>query len=86
MKFQALKAASDCIPIHHEHHRYKSREQNYNIVATRYPNSAKASRAVYQLYSIAKEVDKNTALANQYKTKLLTQFPQSEEAKFIQKK
>ena len=65
---------------------YKSAKQNYNIVATRYPNSAKASRAVYQLYSIAKEVDKNTALANQYKTKLLTQFPQSEEAKFIQKK
>ena len=65
---------------------YKAAKQNYNIVATRYPNSAKASRSVYQLYSIAKEVDKNTALANQYRTKLLTQFPQSEEAKFIQKK
>lgn len=65
---------------------YKSAKQNYNIVATRYPNSAKASRAVYQLYSIAKDVDKNTALATQYKTKLLTQYPQSEEAKFIQKK
>lgn len=65
---------------------YKAAKQNYNIVVTRYPNSAKASRAVYQLYSIAKEVDKNTALANQYKTKLLNQYPQSEEAKFIQKK
>lgn len=65
---------------------YKAAKQNYNIVATRYPNSAKASRAVYQLYSIVKEVDKNTTLANQYKTKLLTQYPQSEEAKFIQKK
>ena len=65
---------------------YKAAKQNYNIVVTRYPNSAKASRAVYQLYSIAKEVDKNTALANQYKTKLLTQYPQSEEAKFVQKK
>ncbi|ENW92526.1 MULTISPECIES: YbgF trimerization domain-containing protein [Acinetobacter] len=65
---------------------YKAAKQNYNIVATRYPNSAKASRAVYQLYSIANEVDKNTALANQYKTKLLSQYPQSEEAKFIQKK
>mgnify|MGYP003403271561 FL=1 len=65
---------------------YKAAKQNYNIVATRYPNSDKASRSVYQLYSIAKDVDKNTALANQYKTKLLTQFPQSEEAKFIQKK
>ncbi|WP_343581482.1 YbgF trimerization domain-containing protein [Acinetobacter sp.] len=65
---------------------YKSAKQNYNIVATRYPNSARASRAVYQLYSIAKEVDKNTALASQYKSKLLSQYPQSEEAKFIQKK
>lgn len=65
---------------------YKAAKQNYNIVATRYPNSAKASRAVYQLYSIAKEVDKNTALADQYKSKLLSQYPQSEEAKFIQKK
>lgn len=65
---------------------YKSAKQNYNIVATRYPNSARASRAVYQLYSIAKEVDKNTTLANQYKSKLISQYPQSEEAKFIQKK
>lgn len=65
---------------------YKSAKQNYNIVATRYPNSARASRAVYQLYSIAKEVDKNTTLASQYKSKLLSQYPQSEEAKFIQKK
>ena len=68
-------------PVH-----YKAAKQNYNIVATRYPNSAKASRAVYQLYSIAKDVDKNTALAIQYKAKLLSQYPESEEAKFIQKK
>ena len=65
---------------------YKAAKQNYNSVATRYPNSDKASRSVYQLYSIAKDVDKNTALANQYKTKLLTQFPQSKEAKLFQKK
>lgn len=65
---------------------YKAAKQNYNIVVTRYPNSAKASRAMYQLYSIAKEVDKNTVLTNQYKAKLLNQYPQSEEAKFIQKK
>ena len=65
---------------------YKTAKQNYNIVATRYPNSAKASRAMYQLYSIAMEVDNNTALANQYKAQLLKQYPQSEEAKFIQKK
>lgn len=65
---------------------YKAAKQNYNIVATRYPNSAKAPRAIYQLYSIAKEVDKNTALANQYKNKLISQYSQTEEAKFIQKK
>ena len=65
---------------------YKAAKQNYNIVATRYPNSAKAPRAIYQLYSIAKEVDKNTARANQYKNKLISQYPQTEEAKFIQKK
>ena len=65
---------------------YKTAKQNYNIVATRYPNSAKASRAMYQLYSIAMEVDNNTALANQYKAQLLKQYPQSEEVKFIQKK
>lgn len=65
---------------------YKAAKQNYNIVATRYPNSAKAPRAIYQLYSIAQEVDKNTALANQYKNKLISQYPQTEEAKFIQKK
>lgn len=65
---------------------YKAAKQNYNIVATRYPNSAKAPRAIYQLYSIAKEVDKNTALANQYKNKLISQYTQTEEAKFIQKK
>ncbi|MFV7479412.1 YbgF trimerization domain-containing protein [Acinetobacter junii] len=65
---------------------YKAAKQNYNIVATRYPNSAKAPRAIYQLYSIAKEVDKNTALENQYKNKLISQYPQTEEAKFIQKK
>ncbi|MBP7879936.1 tetratricopeptide repeat protein [Acinetobacter sp. NIPH 1852] len=65
---------------------YTAAKQNYNTVVNNYPNSARASRALYQLYSIANEVDKNTAQANQYKTKLLAQYPQSEEAKFIQKK
>ncbi|WP_436873031.1 YbgF trimerization domain-containing protein [Acinetobacter haemolyticus] len=65
---------------------YTAAKQNYTTVVNQYPNSARASRALYQLYSIAKEVDKNTAQANQYRTKLLAQYPQSEEAKFIQKK
>ncbi|MEL4682547.1 hypothetical protein AAF164_10535, partial [Acinetobacter baumannii] len=49
------------------------------------PNSSKAPRALYQLYSIAKDVDKNTVSANQYKNKLLSQYPKSEEAKFFNK-
>lgn len=64
---------------------YNEAKKNYNIVASQYPNSSKAPRALYQLYSIAKDVDKNTVSANQYKNKLLTQYPKSEEAKFFKK-
>ncbi|MBJ9720260.1 tetratricopeptide repeat protein [Acinetobacter calcoaceticus] len=64
---------------------YNEAKKNYNVVATRYPNSSKAPRALYQLYSIAKDVDKNTASANQYKTKILSQYSKSEEAKFFNK-
>ncbi|MGR2824715.1 tetratricopeptide repeat protein [Acinetobacter sp. 1124_18A] len=64
---------------------YNEAKKNYNVVATRYPNSSKAPRALYQLYSIAKDVDKNAASANQYKTKILSQYPKSEEAKFFNK-
>lgn len=64
---------------------YNDAKKNYDVVATRYPNSSKAPRALYQLYSIAKDVDKNTASANQYKTKILSQYPKSEEAKFFNK-
>ncbi|MBJ8505130.1 YbgF trimerization domain-containing protein [Acinetobacter seifertii] len=64
---------------------YNEAKKNYNIVANQYPNSSKAPRALYQLYSIAKDVDKNTASANQYKNKLLTQYPKSEEVKFFKK-
>ncbi|NUG11746.1 tetratricopeptide repeat protein, partial [Acinetobacter seifertii] len=38
---------------------YNEAKKNYNIVANQYPNSSKAPRALYQLYSIAKDVDKN---------------------------
>ncbi|MDX8237866.1 YbgF trimerization domain-containing protein [Acinetobacter pittii] len=64
---------------------YNEAKKNYNVVATQYPNSSKAPRALYQLYSIAKDVDKNTASANQYKAKILSQYPKSEEAKFFNK-
>lgn len=37
---------------------YAEAKKNYGIVANQYPNSSRAPRAVYQLYNIAKEVDK----------------------------
>ena len=64
---------------------YTEAKRNYNIVVNQYPQSSKASRALYQLYSIAKDVDRNTALANQYKAKLLKQYPKSEEACYLKK-
>ncbi|TCB66530.1 YbgF trimerization domain-containing protein [Acinetobacter sp. ANC 4178] len=64
---------------------YTEAKRNYNIVVNQYPQSSKAARALYQLYSIAKDVDRNTALANQYKTRLLKQYPKSEEAGYFKK-
>ena len=64
---------------------YAEAKKNYGIVANQYPNSSRAPRAVYQLYNIAKEVDKNSTQANQYKAKLLKQYPKSEEAFFFKK-
>ncbi len=62
---------------------YAEAKKNYAIVSNQYPNSAKAARALYQLYSIAKSVDRNNTLASQYRTKLLTTYPKSEEAGFV---
>ncbi len=64
---------------------YAEAKQNYNIVVNQYPNSAKASRALYQLYNIAKDVDHNTALANQLKTRLQKNYPKSEEVAYLKK-
>lgn len=64
---------------------YTEAKKNYEIVAAKYPNSSKAPRALYQLYSIAKDVTKNTQSANTYKTKLLSTYPKSEEAGFFKK-
>ena len=64
---------------------YTEAKRNYNIVVNQYSQSSKASRALYQLYSIAKDVDRNTALATQYKAKLLKQYPKSEEAGYFKK-
>ncbi|OTG92898.1 hypothetical protein B9T35_12375 [Acinetobacter sp. ANC 3832] len=64
---------------------YNEAKKNYEIVASKFPNSTKAPRALYQLYSIAKDVNKNVATANVYKNKLLSTYPQSEEAGFFKK-
>jgi TolA-binding protein len=64
---------------------YNEAKKNYEIVAAKFPNSSKAPRALYQLYSIAKDVNKNTQTANVYKSKLLNTYPKSEEAGFFKK-
>lgn len=64
---------------------YNEAKKHYETVASRFPNSSKAPRALYQLYNIAKEVNKNTASANVYKNKLLNTYPKSEEAGFVKK-
>lgn len=62
---------------------YAEAKRNYGIVVNTYPNSSRASRALYQLYSIAKDVDHKAAQAAQYKQKLLKNYPQSEDAKYF---
>ena len=64
---------------------YVEAKKNYEIVAAKFPDSAKAPRALYQLYSISKDVNKNTQTANVYKSKLLKTYPNSEEAKHFNK-
>ena len=62
---------------------YSEAKKNFEIVAMKYPQSAKASSALYRLYSIAQDVDHKTTLATQYKSKILSQYPKSEEARFL---
>lgn len=62
---------------------YSEAKKNYDIVVKRYPTSSKAPRSLYQLYSIAKDVEHNTTAANQLKTKLLKTYPQAEEVKYF---
>jgi TolA-binding protein len=64
---------------------YTEAKKNYNIVINQYPNSAKAARALYQLHNIAKDVDHNTTLTNQLKSKLVKDYPKSEEAGYFKK-
>lgn len=62
---------------------YTTAKQNYEIVAKQYPQSEKASRALYQLYSIAKEVDHNAVSAKLYKQQIITKYPKSKEAGYF---
>lgn len=64
---------------------YEEARKNYEIVASKFPNSGKVSRSLYQLYSIAKDVNKNNQTAEIYKKKLLANYPQSEEASYFKK-
>lgn len=64
---------------------YVEAKKNYSIVADKYPESSRAPRALYQLYSIAKDVDRNAASATQLKNKLLQKYPKSEEAGYLKK-
>ena len=64
---------------------YTEAKKNYEIVTAQFPNSSKAARALYQLYSISKDVNKNTQAANSYKSKLLSAYPNSEEAAYFKK-
>lgn len=62
---------------------YKRAQANYAEVVNRYPQSAKAASALYRLYSMAKNVDKNPTLAHEYATMLQKSYPNSEEAGFL---
>ncbi|AOA58697.1 YbgF trimerization domain-containing protein [Acinetobacter larvae] len=65
--------------------KYAEAKKNYEVVAAKFPNSGKAPRALYQLYSIAQDVEHNAATAKVYKNKLLSAYPQSEEAGYLKK-
>ena len=64
---------------------YEEARKHYETVASKFPNSGKAPRSLYQLYSIAKDVNKNAQTAEIYKNKLLSTYPDSEEAGYFKK-
>ncbi|AMW78978.1 hypothetical protein AMD27_08850 [Acinetobacter sp. TGL-Y2] len=64
---------------------YDEAKKYYETVAAKFPNSSKASRSLYQLYSIAKDVNKNLQTADVYKKKLIATYPSSEEAAYFNK-
>ena len=62
---------------------YNAVKQKFTTVVNQYPNSTKAATALYRMFTIASNVDQNEVLAAQFKTKLLNQYPNSEEAKYV---
>lgn len=62
---------------------YEEAKKNYEVIVSKYSNSSKTPRALYRLYSIATEVNQNPQTADVYKNKLLTAFPDSEEANYL---
>lgn len=62
---------------------YLEAKKHYEIVTKLFFQSPKASRALYQLYSMAKDVDKNNVSANLYKQQLLKNYPTSQEARYF---
>ncbi len=65
---------------------YEEAKRNYSIVIREYANSAKASRALFQLYNISLDVEKNKNMADKYKSQLLKYHPNSEEAQYFSKR
>jgi TolA-binding protein len=62
---------------------YKRAKANYAEVVNAYPQSSKAATALFRLYSIAQNVDRDTKLAQQYQKQLRQNYPNSDEVKFI---
>ncbi|MBF7685252.1 hypothetical protein I2F17_05370 [Acinetobacter sp. B10A] len=62
---------------------YTAAKKNYEIVAKQHAESDKAPRALYQLYSIVKEVEHNSTAALTYKQLILSKYPKSKEAGYF---
>ena len=60
--------------------KYHQAKDNFTIVAGNYPQSNKASAALYRLIEIAQNVDKDSPKAREYYLKLIQKYPQSKDA------
>ncbi len=60
--------------------KYHQAKDNFSLVAGNYPQSNKASAALYRLIEIAQNIDKDTPKAREYYLKLIQKYPQSKDA------